>query len=802
MPKSTENTVFVRLVPTPLHKVMRHQIEDIFSQIGPIKKSSWINSQGNDSSKGYGFVKFVSHEDAEASTRELHSSKIQMDGEEYLLKVELASNQPQQRDTQHAKASSSGQQRPNKKLESHPNEEDATLMKKKSRIILRNLSFYAKENHIRKVLEERYGEVVDVHLPRVKSNLHVGFCFVTFRNPKDAQRAVDEKKVSIQKRSVSMDWSLPKNLHQQQKQREKKEQINTKDDMDVDEVNESRTVENDKEDSDEGEDSEEGEDSSSSDDSDGSSSDETPADSDSEDGHDAAAASNSSVQEKRTLFLRNIPFDSTRHDLFQLFSKFGYIESIYLVKDRNTGMLKGTAFVTYSSPKSAEKAMQKASASPSESQQTSFVSQRQAVDGDGGKQISAFTLRNRQILVNLAVDRETAETFDSKEIKTASADRRNMYLQAEARVPSSSTDPDSNNANTWDDLPDQDQKKRQTALKDKTSKLQSPIFFINPHRLSFRNLAKHVDEAGLQQLIQKATKNALEKKLVTARDQIAHWRALGEMSSREILAKVQTSEAEAVDIIPAWEDKVNFKEYIPSVYIDRDFGPDGKKANAPSRGFGFAEFKHHAHALACLRELNNNPAYSSEYAAGGRVAVAAKKKARKGKAKVGKGISGGEFIGDDGRVRVPRLIVDFAVENKVKAKKQAERRLHQQMNNKKQIIERKEKAENTDKMKRSRGSIQREKKRQKKDSGEEEKEKQAKLVKEEYWKQKKDMRDEKKAKMLADKKKTIKPKKKKKNMDKEDEKFEKIVGDYRSGLAVTKKPEKDRAAAKEKRWFE
>jgi RNA recognition motif. (a.k.a. RRM, RBD, or RNP domain) len=30
-------------------------------------------------------------------------------------------------------------------------------------------------------------------------------------------------------------------------------------------------------------------------------------------------------------------------------------------------------------------------------------------------------------------------------------------------------------------------------------------------------------------------------------------------------------------------------------------------ADHPSKGYGFVEFKHHAHALAALRELNNNP---------------------------------------------------------------------------------------------------------------------------------------------------------------------------------------------------
>jgi nucleolar protein 4 len=629
---------------------MRHQIEDIFSQIGPIKKSSWINSQQNESSKGYGFVKFVSHEDAEESTKELHNTKIQMDGQEYLLKVELASAEAA------AHQNDASKRRNQKTIEDGGTDpEDEALMKKKSRIIVRNLSFYAKESHIRKVMESKFGEVVDVHLPKVKSNLHVGFCFVTFRNPKDAQKAVDGKNIIIQKRSVSMDWSIPKKMHQQQKQQEKRKK---EEDMDMESAEKLKGEDLGKkidEDRSESEGS-----SSDADDNSDNSDDDSDSDSDDDDESEDETANNKSVQEKRTLFLRNLPFDSTRHDVFQLFSKFGYIESIYLVRDKSTGMLKGTAFVTYSKPQSAQRAVQQASSS-STTEESKFVSQRQAIDDASRKQTSSLLLKGRQIFVDIAVDRETAGTFDSKENNVSSADRRNMYLQGEARVESSSTDANANNANTWDDLPGQDQKKRQNALKDKTTKLKSPIFFINPNRLSFRNMAKHIDEAGLQQLIEKATKHGLEKNLVTAKDQISHWRALGEMSTREILSKVKATEAEDKDLIPGWEGKGNLKDYIPSVFIDREFGPDGKKANAPSRGFGFAEFTHHAHALACLRELNNNPLYSSIYAAGGKVAHATKKKARKGRANVVKGAGGGDYIGEDGRVKVPRLIVDFTV---------------------------------------------------------------------------------------------------------------------------------------------
>jgi len=573
-------------------------------------------------------------------------------------------------------------------------------------------------------------------------------------------------------------------------------------------------------------------------------------DNDDEEEEEEPELEDDSVGKKCCLFMRNLPFDATRHDLFQLLYKFGHIKGIYLVKDRDTGMLKGTAFVTYSKPQGAMRAMEfAASSSTSDGGGTPFVSQRQSAGksnegGDDASQIrGSLTLKGRKILVDMAVDKETAATFDSKEYKIPQADRRNMYLQAEARVESSSTVQNANNTDTWDDLPQQDQRKRQTALKDKTAKLQSPIFFINPNRLSFRNIGKHIDEAGLQKLIELATKRGLEKRLVGAEDQIAHWRALGDMTTRDILDKVREIEGKKVNVIPGWsyddddnnkdessndetkKRRKNIKDFIPSVYIDRDFGPNGKKADAPSRGFGFAEFTHHAHALACLRELNNNAAYSKDYATGGKAADALKKKPkRKNKnANGGRGASAGDYQDDDGRVHMPRLIVDFVVENKVKAKKQAERRLHQQLNQSKQQLAKLENkkakkevdfTEETDESKkRGRGAIQREKKRKKRESGQEEAERNKKLQKKAMYEAKKELRKEraedKKRTAEELKRKSVKPPKKKKTQLKkieDDEEFESIVRSYQSKLESAKDEKEPktnpREAVNEKRWFE
>jgi len=249
MKKSMENTVFVRFEPTPEHKVMRHELEDIFSQAGPIKKSSWIDTKGSvapsgdgedyqrgttdRSSKGYGFIKYLAQDDAVAAQKDLNNTRIQMDGKEYTLIVKLASVSAAV-NSKTAKANFRG----DKKKDESGSSTDATtavdeeaaaaMLKKKSRIILRNLSFYAKENHIRKAMESNFGKVTDVHVPKVKSNLHVGFCFVTFENPRDAQKAVKSKHVDIQKRKVNMDWSVPKKLHQQQKQQELQKKTNGK----------------------------------------------------------------------------------------------------------------------------------------------------------------------------------------------------------------------------------------------------------------------------------------------------------------------------------------------------------------------------------------------------------------------------------------------------------------------------------------------------------------------------------------------------------------------------------------------
>ena len=55
----------------------------------------------------------------------------------------------------------------------------------------------------------------------------------------------------------------------------------------------------------------------------------------------------SDVQEGKTLFIRNVSFDTTDEDLAKLFSAYGEVALCKIVRDFDTGRSRGTAFVKF-----------------------------------------------------------------------------------------------------------------------------------------------------------------------------------------------------------------------------------------------------------------------------------------------------------------------------------------------------------------------------------------------------------------------------------------------------------------------
>lgn len=318
-----------------------------------------------------------------------------------------------------------------------------------------------------------------------------------------------------------------------------------------------------------------------------------------------------------------------------------------------------------------------------------------------------------------------------------------------------------------------------------------------PSTLFGRNLAKHVDESALKELCVKALRRGLDKNLVKVDDQVAYWRAADGLSAREVMNKIhETKEKNSESVIPSFNEQ-NIKQCIPSVFIDRDYSAN-KKEKGISRGFGFVDFTHHVHALACLREMNNNPLYSADFVPNGKRAMQVTRTTKRTK----KGPTPDDGFSSEGdRSHIPRLIVEFTVENKAKAIQQATNRAKQQANIEAQKIEHVEKKERTtEKKTKHRGALQREKKRKQRKEG-------AQL---ENMSDDADNHHEPEQiqplNSKLEEKKPVKPLKKQK-IDKEDQTFEGLVRNYTDAFKRTESKSMDqigqvKSQVKEKRWFE
>ena len=65
----------------------------------------------------------------------------------------------------------------------------------------------------------------------------------------------------------------------------------------------------------------------------------------------------SDVKEGKTLFIRNLSFDTNEESLCQLLEQFGEIEYCIVLEDKRTGHSRGMAFVKFKAMESAEKCL-------------------------------------------------------------------------------------------------------------------------------------------------------------------------------------------------------------------------------------------------------------------------------------------------------------------------------------------------------------------------------------------------------------------------------------------------------------
>ena len=176
--------------------------------------------------------------------------------------------------------------------------------------------------------------------------------------------------------------------------------------------------------------------------------------------------------EGRTAFVRNLPYGSAARLVRSFFEEtVGSVESCHLVKDKETGLPRGSAFVKFGTSDSVEKAL--------------------------GEELE-FEGRKLRVSLALVEGVETPELAGpSKRRKLeATTDKRRLDLVDEGLV--------ARGTPAARDVPASELAKRETSRAAKKRKLSNPLFFVNPTRLSLRNLNHAVDDKTLRKLCKRA----------------------------------------------------------------------------------------------------------------------------------------------------------------------------------------------------------------------------------------------------------------------------------------------------------
>ncbi|KAF9938412.1 RNA recognition motif-containing protein, partial [Mortierella alpina] len=486
---------------------------------------------------------------------------------------------------------------------------------KRCRLIVRNLPWKIRESELR-TLFQKYGTVHEVNLPRKYEGGPLrGFGFVQMEQLDATEKAVAALNgTEHHGRTIAVDWALAKDRFEEAEANTAavEEATEEKDeDVEMEDVTAGDDDEEENEDEDEDEEGSEGEDDEDqeldlkhlqgSDDEEAEDSDEE----DAEDEDEAALAALDAEEAKEneqskmtlpepsegtTLFIRNLDFEATKDDLFEMFRHWGKLRYCRVTMDHDTGRSRGTGFVCYYNKGAADNCMAEAErvaaiVNPIQSEndrkkKNNFV-KHAVLQPDLPEELAVkFTLNGRVLNVVRAVDKKSAvNLLEAGQHKREREDRRNLYLMREGVI-----FPDSPAAASI--LPGELSKRQASFSARRALLARNPSLFISKTRLSIRNLPLKMDEKELRKL----GVQAIQKFKNEVKD-----------GKRAHLSPEEQAEG--------WDKRVFVKQAKVVRSKDR---VDGNTQQLRSKGYGFLEYSTHSHALAGLRWLNNNPSLFGE----------------------------------------------------------------------------------------------------------------------------------------------------------------------------------------------
>ncbi|KAL6478883.1 hypothetical protein MHYP_G00123160 [Metynnis hypsauchen] len=505
-------TLFVSNLPA---SASSERLGELFSEVGPVKRCFVVKDKDSEKCRGIGYVTYAMGEDAERALKEIN----EYDGRK--ISVALAKKKLPQKKRRKEKKDLQETESP-KEVPEKISHEKAKGMKKnkmKARLIIRNLSFKCSEAELKEAFS-KFGTVLDVNIPLKPDGKKRGFAFVQFKNMREAGKAVAVMNLKeIKDRQIAVDWAVAKDKfvttqlgvasvsEKDKNKSSKEEEVGENSDMEdeppakkskaqQEEDEQSVSPSDDDEDEDEDHKESEGEENGSESQEAGSESQEAdsddscPASEDDDDDDDIIdddsddddeenaqqkkkKAKNplpSDVNEGKTVFIRNLSFDSEEEGVEEVLLQYGELNYVRVVLHPETGHSKGCAFAQFTSKEAAEKCL----AAAQNDSETGGV----RVDG-------------RKLNIVLAVSRDDAAKLKTKKVKTHKGSR-NLYLAREGLIRAGTK--------AAEGVSDSDMAKRARFEELKRAKLKNVNIFVSQTRLCVHNLPKNIDRQRLLHL--------------------------------------------------------------------------------------------------------------------------------------------------------------------------------------------------------------------------------------------------------------------------------------------------------------
>ncbi|XP_072712630.1 RNA-binding protein 28 [Ciconia boyciana] len=505
-------TVLVRGLPAAATAA---DLESLFGRFGPLRRCFVVTEKGTKTCRGFGYVTFSLAEDAQRALREATTLGGRRLGVTPARQRPREGRKKPQREEEEEEAAAAGA--PEATAAAPPRPKKPKAASRKARLIVRNLSFKCSEDDL-KSLFSPFGTVLEVNVPRKPDGKMRGFAFVQLRNVPEAAKALRGMNMrEIKGRPVAVDWAVAKDKYRAtqggqpdedteekagegQEQSlgdgEKEEEEEEEEEQEEEEENEkaARTMKHIKlssssargrpgkgtaaADGSEEEDEEEddGEAAGEDDSEEEEASDEE--DEEEEEGGDAPKKQQgrgrqppSDVGEGRTVFIRNLSFDTEEEALGEMLQQFGELKYVRVVLHPDTEHSKGCAFAQFLTQEAAQKCLQAAQE-----------------ESEGG----GLRLDGRLLRIDPAVSREEARKLRGQKVKKPTG-TRNLYLAREGLIRAGTK--------AAEGVSDADMAKRARFEELKYQKLRDQNIFVSRTRLCVHNLPKAVDSARLRRLL-------------------------------------------------------------------------------------------------------------------------------------------------------------------------------------------------------------------------------------------------------------------------------------------------------------